>query len=659
MPHHCHTDGNCHTHDNSIGGLRRYGIELFTLFLLFAGVILNHFRLFGIFAQSIGMQESTVILLYYIIAVLPVGKGILIETVKSWMRGDFFNEFSLMFLASIGAFVIGEYPEAVAILLFYSFGEKLEGSASEKAKNRIRSLLRQIPDSVRVMHKDGSITESAPQDVRIGDTIIVRPGERVALDGILENKTPVTFDNSAITGESVPVTITTGKDINSGALPIEEEAHVKVTKSYKDSSMSRIMKMIEDAATKKSKSETLLRRITRWYTPTVMILAVLLFAVPWIVSLVSGSFHFDWSLWFERSLVLLVCSCPCALVVSIPLSYFAAIGNASRFGLLFKGSRYLDDLRRIDTLLLDKTGTLTTGKFSIVEIVPVAGITKEEVLKMGAAIDSHSTHPLANAVIEAAGSDVPTATDVKTVTHGMTGTVDGKSVIVGSKTLLEEHGITVETKSNASSEICIAVNGKYIGSILLGDTLKPGVAETISKLHSLGIKKIMILSGDKEGAVAKVAKETDVDSYKSHLLPEDKHKIVEELEREGDKVAFVGDGINDAPSLALADVGIAIGTGGTDVAMESADAVITGNNIDRLVDGVKLSYKIKRVVTENVSLAIFVKILVMVLGSCGLATLWAAVFADTGITLITILWTLFSLRQKKFVNSQHEARGYR
>lgn len=659
MPHHCHIDGNCHTHDNSIGGLRRYGIELFTLFLLLAGVILNHFRMFGIFAQSIAMPESVVILLYYIIAVLPVGKGILIETVKSWMRGDFFNEFSLMFLASIGAFVIGEHPEAVAILLFYSFGEKLEGSASEKAKNRIRSLLRQIPDSVRVMHKDGSITESAPQDVRIGDTIIVRPGERVALDGILENKTPVTFDNSAITGESVPVTITAGKDINSGALPVEEEAYVKVTKSYNDSSMSRIMKMIEDAAIKKSKSETLLRRITRWYTPTVMILAVLLFVVPWIVSLVSGNFHFDWSLWFERSLVLLVCSCPCALVVSIPLSYFAAIGNASRFGLLFKGSRYLDDFRRIDTLLLDKTGTLTTGKFSIVDIVPVAGITKEEVLKMGAAIESHSTHPLANAVTAAAGSDIPAATDVKTVTHGMTGAVDGKSVIVGSKILLEEHGITVETKSNASSEICIAVNGKYIGSILLGDTLKPGVAETISKLHSLGIKKIMILSGDKEEAVAKVAKETGVDSYKSHLLPEDKHKIVEELEREGDKVAFVGDGINDAPSLALADVGIAIGTGGTDVAMESADAVITGNNIDRLVDGVKLSYKIKRVVTENVSLAIFVKILVMVLGSCGLATLWAAVFADTGITLITILWTLFSLRQKKFVNSQHEARGYR
>lgn len=659
MPHHCHIDGNCHTHDNSIGGLRRYGIELFTLFLLLAGVILNHFRMFGIFAQSIAMPESVVILLYYIIAVLPVGKGILIETVKSWMRGDFFNEFSLMFLASIGAFVIGEYPEAVAILLFYSFGEKLEGSASEKAKNRIRSLLRQIPDSVRVMHKDGSITESAPQDVRIGDTIIVRPGERVALDGILENKTPVTFDNSAITGESVPVTITAGKDINSGALPVEEEAYVKVTKSYNDSSMSRIMKMIEDAATKKSKSETLLRRITRWYTPTVMILAVLLFVVPWIVSLVSGNFHFDWSLWFERSLVLLVCSCPCALVVSIPLSYFAAIGNASRFGLLFKGSRYLDDFRRIGTLLLDKTGTLTTGKFSIVDIVPVAGITKEEVLKMGAAIDSHGTHPLANAVTAAAGSDIPAATDVKTVTHGMTGAVYGKSVIIGSKTLLEEHGIIVETKSNASSEICIAVNGKYIGSILLGDTLKPGVAETISKLHSLGIKKIMILSGDKEEAVAKVAKETGVDSYKSHLLPEDKHKIVEELEREGDKVAFVGDGINDAPSLALADVGIAIGTGGTDVAMESADAVITGNNIDRLVDGVKLSYKIKRVVTENVSLAIFVKILVMVLGSCGLATLWAAVFADTGITLITILWTLFSLRQKKFVNSQHEARGYR
>jgi len=594
------------------------------------------------------LPDSIHPLVYYAVAAIPVGRKILVEAIKSWAKTKFANEFTLMLLACVGAFFIGEYPEAVAILLFYSFGEKLEESASDKARGRISAMLNRMPKTVTVEHADGSQTLTEPETVEPESLLVVKPGERVAIDGILNGTDDAEFDTSAITGESLPAAIRPGESVKSGSIPIDREVRILTSCRFADSSMSRIMKMIEEAASKKSPTETLLRKITRWYTPAVIAATAMLFAVPLLISLANPTFTFDWQLWFRRSLVLLVCSCPCALVVSIPLSYFAAIGNASARGFLFKGSRYLDRLRDVDTLLLDKTGTLTTGEFRVTGIATaMPEVSPEHVLAVAAALDRHSNHPLASAIVREAdrrGAATITAESVTTVAHGLSGVIGNQYALVGSRKLMATNGISINADETPSSEVCVASGGRYLGSILLDDTLKPGIADTLAGLHDLGVKTIEIISGDRAGAVAKVATAAGADGYRPQLLPDDKHRIVESLKRQGHTVAFVGDGINDAPSLAAADVGIAIGSGGTDVAIESADAVITGSNLNRLVDAFRISRKIKRVVFVNTSLAIGVKALVMVLGAAGYASLWAAVFADTGITLLTVTMTLIKFR---------------
>lgn len=582
-------------------------------------------------------------MLAYIVAVLPVGLPVLADTFRSWRDGSVFNEFTLMVAAAIGAFLIGEYPEGVAVLLFYSFGERLEDAAGDSARNRIRSILSRLPRRVKVEGRG----EIEPEHLVPGDLLVVLPGERVAADGVLRSDTSADFDLSAITGESLPVSISPGGEVLSGALPADREVRVEVTRRYSDSSMSRIMAMIEEAAARKSSTETMLRRITRYYTPIVMGLSVALFLLPWLWSLVSPGFDFVWRVWLERALVLLVCSCPCALVVSVPLSYFAAIGRASSFGVLFKGSRYIDALRDVDTLLLDKTGTLTTGMFSVVEVFAAPGASRDDVLRMGAALDSRSNHPLARAVCEAAG-EWPEASGVLTVTHGVTGVIGSRSVAAGSRSLMEALGVAVDAPAReGASEVCVAVDGALLGVVYLADTLRADAARTLAGLRRAGVKHIEVLSGDREEAVAAAAREAGADAWRSALRPDDKHGVVFGLKEAGRHVAFVGDGINDAPSLALADVGIAIGTGGTDIAMESADAVITGHSLARLVDALLLSKRLHRVVIFNVVLAIGVKAAVMLLGALGWASLWAAVFADTGITLITVLITLLALRPSR------------
>ena len=564
---------------------------------------------------------------------------------ESWRSGSVMNEFTLMVAAAVGAFVIGEYPEGVAVLLFYSFGEKMEDTASDDVKRRIKALLGRLPETARL--KDGNELKMVdPAQLPVGSILVVNPGERVPVDATLMGNQEVDFDTSAITGESVPRAYKPGEELSSGIIPVSRAVEVKTIRKFSDSSMTRIMKMIEDAQESKSPTENMLRRITRWYTPIVFALALLLFFVPWIVSAAQGV-DFEWIKWLRRSLVFLVCSCPCALVVSIPLSYFASLGNASRRGLLFKGSKYVDAMRDVKTVMFDKTGTLTTGKFHVSAISGNA--TEDEIISVAAALDKESSHPLAVAINEYAESKriIPAKSEeVKTISHGMSGMIDGKEALVGSRSLMKSHNIEVPASTSDASEICVALDGKYLGSIWLLDTIKPEAREAIRQLHALGVKTVKILSGDHEEAVKRVMREAGADDYSASLLPEDKQRIINETrETHTGKVAFVGDGINDAPAIAASDVGVAMGTLGTDIAMESSYVVIAGDSLSKLPEAIRLARKVRRVVIENVSFALGIKALVMILGAFGIASLWAAVFADTGVTLITIVWTLLRLRK--------------
>lgn len=631
---------HCHDHHST------YKVEIFSALLLLITLILEHTGILSRVVDACGISLDITEITLYLVALIPVGLPVVREMVESWIKGSFMNEFTLMVAATVGAFVIGEYPEGVAVLLFYSFGEKLEDSASDDVKRRIKALLGKLPDEATVK-ENGTLRKVSPKDLKPGSILVVKPGERVAIDATLMGDHDVEFDTSAITGESVPRAYKPGEEISSGMIPVDQAIEVKTLRAFSDSSMSRIMKMIEEAQATKSPTENLLRRITKWYTPVVFILALLVFFVPWIVDIANGN-TFEWMKWLRRSLVFLVCSCPCALVVSIPLSYFASLGNASRRGLLFKGSKYVDGMRDVDTVVFDKTGTLTTGKFHISAISAAEGIDKKLVLSVAAALDAESNHPLAEAILSQAkadGIEEPTASDVKTVSHGITGMIGGKEAAAGSRTLMRRLNIDVPTANSDATEICVALDGKYIGSIYLLDTVKPEAADAIRRLHDLGIRSVEILSGDREEAVKRVAKEIGADKSHASLLPEDKKNIISKLIQQGHKVAFVGDGINDAPAIAAANVGVAMGTLGTDVAMQSSDVVIAGDNLEKLPEAITLARKVRRVVTENVTFAIGVKALVMILGAFGIASLWAAVFADTGVTLITILWTLLRLRK--------------
>ena len=631
---HNHNHSHEHNHEGGEGSIiSTYAREIITGIVLVATLIISHYIPSGLWWIA------------YLIGILPVGIPIVREMLESWRSGSVMNEFTLMVAAAVGAFVIGEYPEGVAVLLFYSFGEKMEDTASDDVKRRIKALLGRLPETARL--KDGNELKMVdPTQLPVGSILVVNPGERVPVDATLMGNQEVDFDTSAITGESVPRAYKPGEELSSGIIPVSRAVEVKTIRKFSDSSMTRIMKMIEDAQESKSPTENMLRRITRWYTPIVFALALLLFFVPWIVSAAQGV-DFEWMKWLRRSLVFLVCSCPCALVVSIPLSYFASLGNASRRGLLFKGSKYVDAMRDVKTVMFDKTGTLTTGKFHVSAISGNA--TEDEIISVAAALDKESSHPLAVAINEYAESkriNPAKSEEVKTISHGMSGMIDGKETLVGSRSLMKSHNIEVPASTSDASEICVALDGKYLGSIWLLDTIKPEAREAIRQLHALGVKTVKILSGDHEEAVKRVMREAGADDYSASLLPEDKQRIINETrEAHTGKVAFVGDGINDAPAIAASDVGVAMGTLGTDIAMESSDVVIAGDSLSKLPEAIRLARKVRQVVIENVSFALGIKALVMILGAFGIASLWAAVFADTGVTLITIVWTLLRLRK--------------
>lgn len=592
----------------------------------------------GIIMSAAGVEwfaSQTVRLVWYVVAFLPVGLGVMKEAWEQAAKGDVFSEFMLMSVASIGAFVIGEYPEAVAVMLFYCIGETLQDMAVDRARDNIKSLMEFRPDHASVVSGQ-SVVVKAPADVRPGDIIEVKPGERVPLDGELIGSAAA-FNTAALTGESVPRTIEQGGEVLAGMISSDSVVRLRVLRPESQSAVSRILSMVEEASERKAPAELFIRKFARIYTPVVIALAVLTVVVPWLWSLADAGFAYDFDTWFYRALIFLVISCPCALVISVPLSYFGGIGAASKHGILFKGGNYLDAITHIDTVVFDKTGTLTTGEFTVVR---VDGEDRDGLIDTVAAIERGSNHPIAKAIVAAAKNANLTATDVKDVPgYGLTAVVDGHSWAVGTLKLLEREGVAypAELASVPETIVACAKDGRYEGCLFLADTLKEDACRAVSQLRQNGVGRVEILSGDKQALVDRVAGELKVDKGYGDLLPEGKVSHIEEARRGGRNVAFVGDGINDAPVLALSDVGIAMGALGADMAIETADVVIQTDQPSKVAAAIRIGRRTRRIVAQNITFAIGVKVLVMALGLVGIANLWGAVFADVGVALLAVL----------------------
>lgn len=572
---------------------------------------------------------------WYAVAFLPVGLGVIKEAWECAAKGDVFSEFMLMSVAAVGAFLIGEYPEAVAVMLFYCIGEALQDMAVDRARDNIKSLMEFRPDRASVV-VGGKTEVKSPGDVRVGDMIEVRPGERVPLDGRLEGPSAA-FDTAALTGESVPRTIESGGEVLAGMVAADSVVRLRVVREAGQSAVARILQMVEEASERKAPAELFIRRFARVYTPSVIGLAALTVVVPYLWSLFDGSFAYDFGTWFYRALIFLVISCPCALVISIPLSYFAGIGAASRRGILFKGGNWLDAMSRVDTVVFDKTGTLTRGRFAVVR---VDGGDKDAMLRAVSAMESGGSHPIAKAIVEYAGAADATVTDLKNVAgYGLTATVDGHRWVAGTLKLLDREGVAYpqELAAVAETVVACAMDGRYEGCLVLADTLKDDAREAVGGLRSCGVGRVEILSGDRQSLVDKVTAGLHVDRGGGDLLPEGKVRRIEELKREGRTVAFVGDGINDAPVLATADVGVAMGALGADMAVETADVVLQTDSPSKVAESIRISRRTRTIVRQNIVFAIGVKILVMLLGVLGLANMWGAVFADVGVALLAVL----------------------
>ncbi len=572
--------------------------------------------------------EGVVALVWYVVAFLPVGAGVMRSAVEHASHGDVFNEFMLMALASIGAFIIGEYPEAVAVMLLYQVGEMLQHRAVERVRRNISSMVAFRPDHAAVV-RNGKVVTCAPEDVAVGETIEVKPGERVPLDGELLSA-DAAFDTSALTGESLPRAIATGSEVSAGMIATGSVVRLRVLRPAGESAVSRILHLVEEASARKAPTELFIRRFARVYTPAVFGLAVLVVLVPWLLSAVGLTSSYDFGQWFGRALIFLVIACPCALVISVPLGYFAGIGAASRLGILFKGGGSLDAISSVDTVAFDKTGTLTAGTF---EVRRVEGLSNSD-LAMVAAMERSTSHPVARAIVEYAGHFAAPATmpDVKTIAgYGL----EAGDWLAGTPRLLKMHDVSVPEllDDEQGTIVAVAAGGEYKGCIILGDVVRQDAREAVSRL---GMHTV-ILSGDRQPIVDAVAEEIGADRGYGDLLPGDKAEYIALMQRDGHKVAFVGDGINDAPVLATSDVGIAFGAGSADMAVETADAVIHSGKLVKIAEAVEAGRRTRRIVKQNIVLAIGFKVLVMILGLFGVANIWMAVFADTGVALLAVL----------------------
>lgn len=580
----------------------------------------------------------------FVISYIVVGGDVLKRAVKNMNRGQVFDENFLMSVATIGAMLIGEFPEAVAVMLFYQVGELFQSYAVGKSRKSIASLMEIRPDYANVKKGD-EIIKVDPDEVQIGDIIVITAGEKIPLDGKVIDGSSM-LDTSALTGESVPREVEVGSDILSGSININGVITAEVTKEFEESTVSKILDLVENASSKKSNSEQFITKFARYYTPAVVIMAVLLAVIPPLM--IKGATFSDW---IYRALAFLVVSCPCALVISIPLSFFGGIGGASKEGILVKGSNYLEDLSQTEIAVFDKTGTLTKGVFNVQEIHP-QGVSKEELLELTAYAESYSNHPISLSLKEAYGKDIDhqRISDVEELSgHGVTATVDGQKVIAGNIKLMKMMDIPYFEGELIGTVVHVAVDNKYIGYIVIADELKPDAKQAIRELKDADIKQLVMLTGDNQSVGTKVAKELGLDQVYSELLPADKVEKLEELitqKSQNGKLAFVGDGINDAPVLARADIGIAMGGLGSDAAIEAADIVIMTDEPSKIATAINISKKTLKIANQNIVVAIGIKILVLILSALGITTMWSAIFADVGVTILAVLNAFRALNVK-------------
>ena len=584
----------------------------------------------------------------YLIPYLIAGYDVVKKAVLGVIHGQMLDESFLMTLASVGAFVTGEAEEAAAVMLFYQVGEFFQSYAVGKSRQSITDLMNIAPGYANVVRDDGSIETIDPDDVEIGDILVIKPGEKIPVDSVVVSGSSM-INTAALTGESVPRSAGEGDPVISGCINGEGLLRVRAEKCYDDSTVARILELVENASEKKSRTEAFITRFAHWYTPLVVGAALALAVIP---SLITG----EWMTWIYRACTFLVISCPCALVISVPLAFFGGIGAASKHGVLVKGSNYLELMAQIGTVVTDKTGTLTEGSFKVSSLVPAEGVTEEELLLAAAAAEGLSTHPIAQSIREACTAAIPDrealpcAESVQNVSgRGIIASMEGSTIIVGNEQLLTDNGISFSKAENAAATICYAAkDGKYLGAILIRDLVKKDTAAAVKAMKEAGVGRFVMLTGDRKAVADAVAKETGIDEVHAELLPEDKVSEVEALLNNKEKngiLAFIGDGINDAPVLMRADVGIAMGSLGSDAAIEAADVVIMDDKLGRLPVLIRIARKTVGISKQNIIFALAIKVLVLILGALGIADMWAAVFSDVGVAVLCILNSMRLLRE--------------
>ncbi len=588
--------------------------------------------------------------LLYLIPYAVIGYDILRKAVLGIMHGEVFDENFLMAVATVGAMGLGEYSEGVAVMLFYQIGELFQSVAVGKSRQNISALMDIRPDYANIEAEDGSLEQVDPDDVEIGTIIVVRPGEKVPIDGVVVEGTS-TLNTSALTGESVPREITVDQDVISGCVNLTGLLKIRTTKEFGESTVSKILDLVENSSMKKSKSENFITKFARYYTPAVCYSALALAILPPVINLIMGN-PAAWSTWIIRALTFLVISCPCALVISIPLSFFGGIGAASACGILVKGSNYLEAMSETKYVVFDKTGTLTKGVFDVTGIYPGQGFTEEELLEYAAYAESYSSHPISKSLKNAYGKelDASNVSDVEEISgHGVTAKVNGRQVAAGNAKLMKSLNLAYTENTGVGTVVHVAVDGNYAGYILISDVIKDGAKEAIASLKNSGVKKCIMLTGDSKTVAEHVASELKLDEVHSELLPADKVSCVEKLLQEKgakEKLAFVGDGINDAPVLSRADIGIAMGALGSDAAIEAADVVLMDDNPAKIALAMRISRKCLRIVYENIVFALAVKAICLILGALGIANMWVAIFADVGVMVLAVLNAIRCLRIK-------------